>query len=259
MNSKMTELQSFIYKFHQLWSAGQSAHLDLDTHAGGAWVGLRVHLGHGHGPSNFQPQNKDSPSRQRRRVRRAAARQVPAEEASDEETANEKNAEKAVETAEQAEGVKDNLVAETNVNDSLEPAASTAQLDELAPIAEEASLEKCDQCESTFKTVRGLRAHKGRVHENILQLDGASEIQEGTYTFVSDFAEEDVKYTLDESLADEVDFEWISRVKTGNARSADHICTIKVSLPCDDWQWPILTGVQAQVFKNLKRGSVSSC
>ena len=62
MNSKMTELQSFIYKFHQLWSAGQSAHLDPDTHAGGAWVGLCVHLGHGHGPSNFQPQNKDSPS-----------------------------------------------------------------------------------------------------------------------------------------------------------------------------------------------------
>ena len=40
------EFDSFIQKFHQLWSAGFSAHLDLDTHAGVAWVGLRVQLGH---------------------------------------------------------------------------------------------------------------------------------------------------------------------------------------------------------------------
>ena len=89
----VTELDSFVYKFHQLWSAGHSAHLDLDTHAGRAWVGLRVQLGHHaplhpyHLPNNF-PQyshKKDSPSRQRRRAKRAAAAQQPnaAEEASE--------------------------------------------------------------------------------------------------------------------------------------------------------------------------------
>ena len=52
------EIDSFIQKFHQLWSAGVSAHLDLDTHAGEAWVGLRVQLGHGpaHLNHNLLPQ-----------------------------------------------------------------------------------------------------------------------------------------------------------------------------------------------------------
>ena len=42
----VTEVDSFVRKFHQLWKAGLTAHLDLDTHAGNAWVGLRVQLGH---------------------------------------------------------------------------------------------------------------------------------------------------------------------------------------------------------------------
>ena len=42
----VTEIDSFIHKFHQLWRDGLTAHLDLDTHAGNAWVGLRVQLSH---------------------------------------------------------------------------------------------------------------------------------------------------------------------------------------------------------------------
>ena len=70
-----------------LWSAGYSAHLDLDSHAGEAWVGLRVRLGpspaHGHLHHHFRPQpfqKHESPSRQRRRARRDAARRAQAEE-----------------------------------------------------------------------------------------------------------------------------------------------------------------------------------
>ena len=79
------EIDSFIQKFHQLWSAGVSAHLDLDTHAGEAWVGLRVQLGPapGHLHHNVRPQpfqKHASPSRQRRRARREAARRAKAEE-----------------------------------------------------------------------------------------------------------------------------------------------------------------------------------
>ena len=88
------ELDSFMQKFHQLWSAGVSAHLDLDTHAGRAWVGLRVQLGHAPSslhhnlPHHFPPpsQKHASPSRQRRRGRREAARKAKAEEATIEET-----------------------------------------------------------------------------------------------------------------------------------------------------------------------------
>ena len=46
-----TELDTFIQKFHQLWNDGHTAHLDLDTCAGKAWVGLHVQLGHAPGPS----------------------------------------------------------------------------------------------------------------------------------------------------------------------------------------------------------------
>ena len=80
----VTELDSFVQKFHQLWRAGLNAHLDLDTHAGNAWVGLRVELGHVPGPIHHHPFNKksqESPSCQRRRERRAAERNDKAEEA----------------------------------------------------------------------------------------------------------------------------------------------------------------------------------
>ena len=95
----VTELDSFLTKFNQLWSAGHSAHLDLESHSGRAWVGLCVQLGHVppghlHHPLNPpQPQEPyrngkpDSPFRQRRRERRAAAHKNEAEEASKKENA----------------------------------------------------------------------------------------------------------------------------------------------------------------------------
>ena len=82
----VSELDSFIRKFKELWKSGVGAHLDIDTHAGEAWVGLRVRLGHVPGPPHhvkLPRKTRDSPSRQRRRARRAAARQRDAEEAID--------------------------------------------------------------------------------------------------------------------------------------------------------------------------------
>ena len=50
-----TELDSFLQKFYRLWYDGHTAHLDLDTCAGKAWVGLRVQLGHalGHAAGTY--------------------------------------------------------------------------------------------------------------------------------------------------------------------------------------------------------------
>ena len=79
----VTELDTFVLKFHQLWNAGYNAHLDLDTHAGYAWVGLRVQLGQAPGPLHHQvppppfdnnQKKAESQSRQRRRARRSAER-----------------------------------------------------------------------------------------------------------------------------------------------------------------------------------------
>ena len=80
MNS--SELETFIVKFRHLWKAGLDAHLDIESHAGQAWVGLRVRLGPEPGPAQQHPpfpphvdkKTRDGPSRQRRRARRAAAR-----------------------------------------------------------------------------------------------------------------------------------------------------------------------------------------
>ena len=77
----VTELQSFLFKFHQLWEAGVTAHLDLDTHAGQAWVGLRAQLGKVPGPLHQHQQHQNvqatphrSPAYHRRQERKKAAK-----------------------------------------------------------------------------------------------------------------------------------------------------------------------------------------
>ena len=72
------EIDSFVKKFRQLWSAGFCAHLDLDSNAGEAWVGLRVNLGHSQVQHDILASSGpkfETSSRQRRRARRSAARE----------------------------------------------------------------------------------------------------------------------------------------------------------------------------------------
>ena len=52
----MIKLHSFINTFHQLWKAGDTAHLDLNTHAGQAWISLRTPLGQYGQPHQYPPQ-----------------------------------------------------------------------------------------------------------------------------------------------------------------------------------------------------------
>ena len=85
-----SELNSFLLKFRQLWRAGYDAHLDVKSHAGQAWIGLHVRLGHAQGPlyqDHVRNVNKarNGPSLQRRRKKRADARKQ-AEEAFKKET-----------------------------------------------------------------------------------------------------------------------------------------------------------------------------
>ena len=66
------ELDSFILKFKQLWKEGLDAHLDVETHAGNAWVGLKLNLGQHPLYSDSEVRLKRvSTSRTRRRERRA--------------------------------------------------------------------------------------------------------------------------------------------------------------------------------------------
>ena len=72
-----TEFDSFIGKFYHLWRAGTTVNLNLECHAGEAWVTLRAHLGHPpeqkHRNAHPQPPHR-SPSYQRRQARRQASR-----------------------------------------------------------------------------------------------------------------------------------------------------------------------------------------
>ena len=80
----MTAAELF-HKFQSLWQAGTDARLSLECHAGEAWMNLQVHLSRPppphplqrqHPPPSFNPQQqpRKSPSRLRRRARRAEAR-----------------------------------------------------------------------------------------------------------------------------------------------------------------------------------------
>ena len=81
------EIFSFVQKFQELRCAGYSAHLDIDAHAGKAWVGLRLQLDHvpWHPHQHAYHKKPFSASRNRRRERRAAAQAAKenAEEASE--------------------------------------------------------------------------------------------------------------------------------------------------------------------------------
>ena len=242
-----SKLAKFVQEFKDLWKSGLDAHLDVHTSAGEAWVSLRVHLGQVHGrsqevnPHFTRKRNRNGPSRERRHLRRAAKRAAQTAASVEDEEDSTENVEAAGKVT----------------SEEVETAPTTEKV--IGPIPEAEEVFQCDLCDMAFKTVRGLKAHKGRTHKKIPQFDGASEELEDTFTFLSDYAEEDITYTLVESLTKEIDFEMVSRVKTKDVKSADHVCTVRVSVPYHDWQWPRLNDIQEKVFRDLKRGSHHSC
>ena len=67
-------------KFRKLWKSGVDAHLEVECHAGQAWVGLRLRLGHAEAlHPHHHGVGKETPSKKRRRERRTAERQVKEE------------------------------------------------------------------------------------------------------------------------------------------------------------------------------------
>ena len=162
-----TELDTFVFKFKHLWKAGLDAHLDLECHAGQAWVGIRVRLGQDPGPNHHhhippQPRKtRDGPSRQRRRARRAAARQYHAGEAVKENvTSNVKEAVEAVE----------------NENDAAEVEPKEVLTDEFCPDADYAFEDLNDENSETFRFVikeepsqkESLKAFESRIKQNFV-------------------------------------------------------------------------------------------
>ena len=144
----VTELDNFVKKFHQLWKAGVTAHLDLDAHAGRAWVGLQVQLGEvPAGQVHHPPHQHRGPDYQRRQERRKAAR--------------------ASSTADVG-----NLAAEASKTLATEESDENLEEIEGQP-AEQAKTDlKCLICDFSSNWESGLHIHMTKKHANMEQVDG---------------------------------------------------------------------------------------
>ena len=75
MMASAKEIDSFIFKFNQLWKDGYAADLNFKCYAGQAYATLQVGLGYcdkvlPNGLQDIKPQKHVTPSQLRRRVRR---------------------------------------------------------------------------------------------------------------------------------------------------------------------------------------------
>ena len=149
-----SELDNFVYKFHQLRSRGFTAHLDLDTHARKAWVGLRVMLGNVQQQHQVNSKSRNrSPSYFRRQERRKAARAAA-------ESQNLPNNVSAEEATNSSNNISSKCLIETVPNASNDKKPT-----------EKVSFE-CDQCDFVSNRQAGLKIHTTRKHATIEQLDG---------------------------------------------------------------------------------------
>ena len=131
----VTELDSFVRKFHQLWNTGLNAHLNLDAHAGNAWVSLHLQLGHAPGPlHHHQPVPTFVPggARIRWREKRAAARKSAEEatKAAENLELNAKETKKAedISKTETVEIEKDEIVINKETTEKVNMEAKAAQV-----------------------------------------------------------------------------------------------------------------------------------
>ena len=173
------KLDTFVKKFHQLWSDGVTAHLDLDTHAGDAWVGLRVRLGQVPGPLLRQVHphqdvpRKESPSRQRRRARRAVAREANVDRATDKdaEEANEEVVQKSPEEQAVAENATDAALEHTAEEPAVEKCAEQV-IDEFCSNAEYIENIFSDENSVSYrfilKEIKDIEVFKKKVRQSFL-------------------------------------------------------------------------------------------
>ena len=199
-----SELDSFVQHFKQLWLSGSSAHLDVDTCAGQAWVGLRVRLGDAPRPlhqAQHQPKvpqrSRNSPARQRRRARRLAKREKDAEEASDnvsKETKQDKNLnETEIASKEDCEAVATKATVEEAKVDTDEESKSESEKSVKVYLTEQEKDEikkarpsyckLCRTCEEETDTAEDLSYHLMNNHQpqEVLEHYGQKYIQEKRY------------------------------------------------------------------------------
>ena len=216
-------------------------------------IGLRVQLGHPPGPVQEQhqvhPRPARGPSYQRRQERHQAE---PASAAEMNAVAEESSAAQVGDEATEEDQGTDSDIAEEVILD---------KTGENANFAVQAN--SCDFCEKTFSSVKGVKAHEGRVHKPssspIPQLDGVGDMSsesEMVYTFVSNYAEEDIKEAFKELYDDNLlpNLPTLISRERVNPRSADHHCKVKLKMLDNmiNFIWPVLPDCP-DFFKDVMR------
>ena len=221
------ELASFVRKFVNLWQSGRHARLFVEAEAGNAFVNLQVGLGQALPGGGTGHRGGGQPSKQRRRARRAEARLATAAARATEEVA----AAKAADEVAQSEAAEE--VAATK---AAEEAAAVKTAEEVVP----------------FRAVKSLLSP-------IPQIDGIEDVlaqqEKATFTFSSDFCEEDIIYSLEEIFQDNVETTLVKRERLSHD-SAEHLCAVEVKLATGQrsiFSWPDMDSVNSEVFKNLQR------
>ena len=232
----VTEIDSFVKKFHQLWKAGVTVHLDLDAHAGKAWVGIRAQVGDAPGPVPQQVHPRRSPSYLRRQERRREAAQAaqaaqaaevdsssPASKVSGEKPGDDK-------TAAEAETVE-----KVTVEDTCNTATNRLVME----------LDK----KETRPVETGLPSP-------MIQLDGDAEEDIARFAFESTYHEDDVNELLSEIFPEsDVKLSLESRVKVAPLSNRE-IFVIRLEPTATTKKflsWPKMENDQADVFENVKR------
>ena len=177
----VSELDNFVSQFKNLWRSGLDSHLDLECHAGQAWVGIRVRLGPGE-PLHIPPQRKfrDNPSRQRRRARRAAARQQEGAEEAHQE-AEQVDTDGAVEAEQSVVSIEkqDNVNAKVIENNVAEEASNLENDVSVEDKLEGSTVDfPCTFCDFRSNWANGVKIHIGRKHVDMVQLDGNDSLSE---------------------------------------------------------------------------------
>ena len=144
----------------------------------------------------IQRHYRNGPAQQRRREKRAAARKLAEEAAT-------QNAEQVTDIeVEDASIEVDDSAVEATVPKGVAPKTTidTTNDDTNPTTAEEAH--PCEVCERTFATLKGLRAHKGKQHKvtssPIPQIDGSSDfLHEPTYCKICEECHHEIKTSED--------------------------------------------------------------
>jgi hypothetical protein len=86
----------------------------------------------------------------------------------------------------------------------------------------------------------------------IPQFDGTFD-EEVVYTFVSDFHKEDIEYTIEEVMPEDVETKLVSVARIGGFQSADQLCKLLIKIPPGkNFIWPMMTNSQSEVIKEIK-------